>query len=96
MSYFKSKLKEWITENFKTIKDVGNDLMIGDNKVIGTAIRTTENKTLYCIQISFNVDVDLINKISTKKMVKIPKGLSSFGGKTREDLIKEIKTWLQQ
>lgn len=31
-----------------------------------------------------------------KEMVKIPKGLNSFGSKTKEDLIKEIKIWLQQ
>jgi len=95
MGYFRNKLKEWITNNFELPTLIGNDLMIGENKVVGTATRQTGNKTLYCIQVSFSVDLDLIQRISTKEMIKIPKGLSYFGNKDKLDLIKEVKSWLQ-
>jgi len=96
MDYFRRKLKKWIEENSITTEIIGNDLMVGNNKVVGTAIKQTGNKTLYCIQISFSVDLDLIQKISKKKIIKIPKGLNCFINKKKEDLVKEIKIWLQQ
>lgn len=94
MNYFQDKLGNWINDNFVNGKFVGNDFIIDGHKVVGTARRKTGGKTLYCIQVSFSVDLELIEKICLKPMIKKPKGLSNFGDKTNKDLISEIKLWL--
>lgn len=95
MGYFMEKLKEWISNNIKKTTISGNDILVDNQKVVGTATKTVGNKTLYCMQVSFKVDGELISRISKKRIVKIPAGLLKFGDKTKEDLIREVKKWLR-
>jgi hypothetical protein len=100
LSFIILKIRDWISSNFKNseIKEIAinhNDILIDGYKVLGCSEGKKGNMYASFYQVSFDVDIDLIQKISLKKMVKIPKGLSSFGNKTRDDLIKEIKQWLQ-
>lgn len=44
----------------------------------------------YGTTISINVDVDMINKVCTKKMVKVHKGVSDYGI-TRADVLNALR-----
>lgn len=63
----------------------GNDLIIdGLYKVCSyasiNANRSSENALIYtCVHLSFNPHVEMIDKICTKPMVKIPRGLGYYG-----------------
>jgi len=74
----------------------GNDLLIKDYKVIGGAKKNlTETYTCYYFQISFKVNLDDINNICNKKMIKVPKGINNFyPNVTREMLWGELQKWL--
>lgn len=65
-----------------------NDLLInGVYKVFSTS-RAIYNKSIAfsAVHISINCDTDIVRKICTKPMVKIPKGLSEYGITTEEVL----------
>lgn len=66
----------------------GNDLMIGDKKVVGAVGEVLPEPflglTYLGFSISINTDVELINKICTKPMEKIPGALSDYGITTDE------------
>jgi len=72
----------------------GNDIMIKGGKIVGGSDVITEWGTMYFFQISFKVDVELISKISYKPMEKTPAGINDISDIKREDLIKEILSWL--
>ena len=91
LRFFQEKISEWIGD----CKIAGNDILVNGNKVVGGAILKKGDKTIYYFQVSFSVDLNLIENICSKEMKKIPKGLSEFGTKTREELIEEVQSWLQ-
>lgn len=69
-----------------------NDLLIDGNKVASYAYRELGNGMIYtAMHISMSVNLELIEKICNKTMVKIPKGLSDFGI-TEEDIINLLET----
>lgn len=59
----------------------GNDLMVDDIYKVGSygSINIVDRYIYTAFHFSMNVDLDLIKKICTKPMVKIPKGLSEYG-----------------
>lgn len=68
-----------------------NDILCDGFKVAGDMLRNINKTTyLYAIHISINVDINLINKICTKPMDKLPRGLSFYGIK-REDILSYLK-----
>lgn len=73
----------------------GNDLLIKGNKISGCAETDLGEYIIYYFQISFDVDINLIQNVCNKHMVKVPKGVNDFYSITREDLIKELEKWLQ-
>lgn len=74
----------------------GNDLLLDDHKVVGSAYKTFENMTAHCFQISMHVDINLINNISTKPIIKIPGGISDLNyNLTRDDIKNEVLKWLR-
>jgi len=100
LRYVVKKINDWISLNFSNsniyvISKNHNDILVDGYKILGCAENKKGEMYASYYQVSFDVDLDLIGNICTKDMVKTPKGLSDFGNKTREDLIKEIKTWLQ-
>lgn len=58
-----------------------NDVLIDETyKVFSTSKATYDNAILFgAIHVSINCDADLVAKICTKPMKKIPKGLSEYG-----------------
>ena len=95
LAHLKSKISNWITTNVKKSEMVGNDILIDGMKVVGAAEKTIGDKRLYYFQVSFSVDLDLINNICSKKIIKKPGGLLDFGNKNRDELITEVLSWLQ-
>jgi len=95
LGYLQSKVKNWVSENIRECEINGNDILVNGKKVIGFASTKIGDNYIYYFQSSFSVNLNLIQEISVKKMVKIPAGLSEFSNKTRVDLINEIKLWLQ-
>ena len=71
-----------------------NDIMVDNKKVAGVVYTEIANKYSYLgMAISINSDVDLINQICTKPMIKIPGALSDYGI-TTEKMMNWILTWL--
>lgn len=68
-----------------------NDVLVDGFKVCGDMARYLPEIGMYFYgtTISINVDVDMINKVCTKKMVKVPKGLSDYGI-TRADVLNAL------
>ena len=69
----------------------GNDILIDGYKISGCAKKEVGNKYLYYFQFSFEVDLPLIEAITTKIIEKVPKGLKEFVNIDREVLINDIK-----
>lgn len=69
----------------------GNDFLMGGYKV---AAYGEIGRFAYCIHFSFTVDIEKINAISTKEMVKEPRGLGNLCNITREDVVAEVMSWL--
>lgn len=85
LEFLKTSLEKLIPNK---ISIDNNDLIIDDKyKVISYASINSNNRLIYtCVHISFNPDIELINNVCLKKMIKIPRGLSDFGI-TREEVI---------
>lgn len=63
----------------------GNDLIANGVYKVASFMSQRFGDVLFTgIHISMNVDIDIINQICTKEMVKIPKGLTNFGVTTEE------------
>ena len=95
---FMKALCERLKEKIPNIEVVGNDLVIdGKYKCVGSSSRNlgdAKNPYIYtALHISLTVDLDLIQHICQKEMVKIPKGISEYGYTTQEvvDIIIELQ-----
>ena len=66
----------------------GNDLLCDGFKVGSESYRHLKANSIrfYGIFISFNADPNLVNKLCTKKMTKVPRGLSYYGI-TRKEIL---------
>ena len=65
---------------------VNNDILVNGRKVVGFGSRMY-GKILYtAIQVSIDIDVDLIQSICTKAMKKVPDGLKNYGIDTQDIL----------
>ena len=67
-----------------------NDILVNGYKVASRASQIEGNSCVTAIHISMYIDIDLIKRVCTKEMIKIPKGLLEFGIK-REELIDYIE-----
>ena len=95
---FMKALCERLKEKIPNIEVVGNDLVIdGKYKCVGSSSRNlgdAKNPYIYtALHISLTVDLDLIQHICQKEMVKIPKGIAEYGYTTQEvvDIIIELQ-----
>lgn len=75
-----------------TAEYTGNDILVNGYKVAGCTGRQINDKglMLYTIHISVNMDVGLIERICSKTMVKVPKGLAEYGI-TRADVMSALE-----
>lgn len=73
-----------------------NDIFLNGFKFCGIGDTQVGELYIYFLQISFFVNLPLIQAISKKEMIKIPKGIKEFYPNfKRDDLIAEIRKWLQ-
>lgn len=75
-----------IKENNYDAKVVGNDILINGKKVIGFGSRMFGNILFTAIQVSININLNLIKAICTKPMGKMPDGLINYGIDTQDIL----------
>ena len=68
-----------------------NDILLSGKKVCGSTEYRMNNRFAFIAQFSFDDKLDLINKICPSTSGKIPHYLTKI---TREQLRKEILTWL--
>ena len=77
----------------------GNDIMVDNKKIMGAISQALpepyEEWVYFGGAISINADANLINKICSKPMVKIPGALSDYGI-TTEELMKFIVGWFHR
>lgn len=82
---FATKIKEYLNKKGLDAKFDGNDLILNEKYKCGSfSSRRLGNMLYSAFHISINVDLQMIKNICTKPMVKIPKGLSSYGISTEE------------
>lgn len=74
-----SEILSLLNLNEVSISQDGNDILVNDKKIIGFGSRRYGNILYTAIHISINADLDLIKKICTKPMKKIPGSLSDYG-----------------
>lgn len=91
---FLNSIKDKLSSFIENITINNNDLLIEEKyKVISYASINAGNKLIYtCVHISINPNVELIDKICSKPMVKIPKGLKDYGLTTSmlEDILQKM------
>jgi hypothetical protein len=73
-----------------THENFGRDVMIDNKYKVAAYVNTIyKDRVFTAMHFSVSVDVELIKRICTKPMVKIPKGLSEYGV-TTEDILNLI------
>jgi lipoate-protein ligase A len=89
------KFVEFLREKGFNAEEKNNDVLIDGYKVFGRASHfyKEENCIFITCHFTMSVDLDLINKVCTKPMNKIPKGLNDFGI-GREEIIQFINDLL--
>ena len=89
---------DWLKNKGLSVEFVHNDILIDGYKVAsgcGYNIPPEFKRTYEGIQISINQDLEAIQNICTKPMVKIPKGLSEWGI-TTEEVYAWVDTWFKE
>lgn len=91
-----NKVVNWIkTKTSSEVIISGNDILIEGNKVLGMG-NYSFNSTFVCgFHLSFDIDLDFIQQVCNKEIVKVPIGLNNFGAFNREELITEMMSWLK-
>lgn len=92
------KIATWIKSKIDSSISVivtGNDILIDNMKVLGMVEYTYQDACICEFHLSFDIDLEFIQQVCIKEMVKIPAGLNNFGLFNREELITEIRTWLK-
>lgn len=102
-SNYMKELCERLKEKVPNIEIEGNDLIIdGKYKCAGSSSRNlgdAKNPYIYtAVHISLSVNLELINHICKKEMIKIPTGLGQYGITTEDlvDIIIDIYKKLEQ
>lgn len=90
------KLVNWLKSKITNeIVISGNDILIDDRKILGMANYTYEGAFICGFHLAFDIDLDFIQQVCNKEIVKVPIGLNNFGTFNREELIAEMITWLK-
>lgn len=102
VSNYQSNFNDWgdnlmdIIANYLKSKGInavrkGNDILIDECYKVASYMSEMLNGCLYtAAHISIGMDLDLIKKVCTKEMIKIPKGLKDYGI-TKEEIISLIE-----
>ncbi len=93
--YLLEKLKETFNKLGLECSVVGNDILVDGKKIVGSASWMEGKMMLYNFQISFLIDQEKIDKVCKKEVKKIPVGISEVSNISRDNLLEEIKRWLQ-
>lgn len=89
---FRKKISDMAKLWHKNVFFDNNDIIVDGYKVAGFA-NIGEDRGVG-IYISFSIDDKLIENICQKKSKKKPKGLNNLSDIKRDDIIKEVKSWL--
>lgn len=84
MTKLKMFLKEKLNQKGITINMDNNDLLINNKKFLGDIREKRGSFYFYGCHISITVNLDMIQKICTKPMKKVPVGLSEYGINTQD------------
>ena len=80
-------LCNFLKEKMLNVCVIDNDILVdGTYKVASSSTRQFGNVLFSAFHISYDVNLDLIKRICTKPMHKIPKGLNDYGI-TQEDIL---------
>ena len=88
---------KWINNNISNKAYVsGNDILVDNKKVASYGHSVFENgMSIITLQISFKIDMDIINNVCIKKKEKEPTGLKEYNKNiSRDSLINEVVSWL--
>lgn len=72
-----------------------NDILVNDEKVLGSMSRNVGNAFVWAAQISFGEYNDIIEKVCSKKSIKKP-GRIKHNQLTKKKLEREVLKWLQK
>lgn len=90
------KLVKWIQSDTTAIVSLNNnDILIDGKKVFGIASFQKNDMVVYVFHVSFNIDLDMINKVCLKPMLKTPTALSEYINYNKDNLIEEMMSWLK-
>lgn len=87
--FFVSQFIEWLQSKGLNATYEDNDILVDGYKVCGTCVTRYGRIDFSAIHIGINTKLDDIQKICTKPMKKIPKGLLEYGITTEE-----VEQWL--
>jgi len=91
-----AKLVAWVQKGTSLpVTLTGNDILVDGKKVFGMARFGMASMTVLVFHISFNIDIEMIQNICLKPMVKIPSSITDYGSYTKEDFISEMISWLR-
>lgn len=101
-SFFRNNFNRLLNEMGVINNSNGNDLLIhsdlyiDDFKICGFAEKDLGNEySIYYVQVSFEINLDLINAICITDSKKVPRGINDFyPNKNRSELVELIKKWL--
>lgn len=89
------KMVQWIQPKITNIVSINNnDILIDGEKVFGMGNYTVNGITICGFHVSFDIDLDYIQKVCKKEIKKVPVGLSKFGEFNREELMSVMVSWL--
>lgn len=91
MNYMLNGLRDILAKYMDDVVVDNNDILLSGKKVCGSTEYRMNNRFAFIAQFSFDDKLDLINKICPSTSGKIPHYLTKI---TREQLRKEILTWL--
>lgn len=95
---FMDEFTEWLRSKGLDATTSRNDIMVDGKKVAGAIVELYKehpNIAFFGSVVSVNADVELIDKICTKEMVKVPGALSDYGI-TTEEVIQFVLEWFNQ
>ena len=92
--YIISKLVEYLSTKFDNVSVDGNDILISNNKVIGTAGAIVNDMSIFMFMATFEDNTTIINELCPPRHGKIPTHIDT-SILTKQELKEKIVEWLQ-
>lgn len=95
---FLNDLADYLKEKGLSVEVANNDILVDGYKVASCAEDNLPPDFRWCnsiVQISINQNMELIQRVCLKPMVKVPKGLGDYGI-TTDEMLKFVCTWFNE